>query len=261
MAPAWQNGGMADETGSHLSIAEVLGLLLEEFPDVTISRIRILESQKLIEPERTPSGYRKFSREDVERLREILRQQSGTSRRLAALPPVDDSTGAWVPVDATDTSGDLVAPYDDSSPTGLAAPSPAHPTARGAQPPPPPVPSAVPRPEEPDAAMVEMVASAGLIRGRKQRGGGPLTQVELAIVDIASRYAARGIDVRHLRLLKQAGEREALLYEQRVAPYLRQKNPSARQQAVEVVQELVALGLELRNVLMDASLERVTDGL
>ena len=60
---------------SHLSIGEVLGLLLEEFPDVTISKIRFLESQGLIDPERTPSGYRKFYDDDVELLRCILREQ------------------------------------------------------------------------------------------------------------------------------------------------------------------------------------------
>lgn len=59
----------------YLSIGEVLGLLLEEFPDVTISKIRFLESQGLIEPERTASGYRKFYDEDVELLRYILREQ------------------------------------------------------------------------------------------------------------------------------------------------------------------------------------------
>src|SRR5579871_961374 len=59
----------------HLSIGEVLNLLREEFPDVTISKIRFLESQGLLEPERTPSGYRKFYEADVERLRWILRQQ------------------------------------------------------------------------------------------------------------------------------------------------------------------------------------------
>ncbi len=59
----------------HLSIGEVLGLLLEEFPDVTISKIRFLESQGLIDPERTPSGYRKFYDDDVELLRCILREQ------------------------------------------------------------------------------------------------------------------------------------------------------------------------------------------
>src|SRR6516162_2851295 len=60
---------------SHLSIGEVLSLLREEFPEVTISKIRFLESQGLVDPERTPSGYRKFYDHDVERLRWILHQQ------------------------------------------------------------------------------------------------------------------------------------------------------------------------------------------
>jgi DNA-binding transcriptional MerR regulator len=64
---------MAERT--HLSIGEVLSLLRDEFPDVTISKIRFLESQGLVDPERTPSGYRKFYDHDVERLRWILRQQ------------------------------------------------------------------------------------------------------------------------------------------------------------------------------------------
>ena len=67
---------MVDTSGDgYLSIGEVLGLLLEEFPDVTISKIRFLESQGLISPERTPSGYRKFYDEDVELLRVILTEQ------------------------------------------------------------------------------------------------------------------------------------------------------------------------------------------
>ena len=60
---------------AHLSIGEVLSLLQEEFPDVTISKIRFLESQGLLDPERTPSGYRKFYEADIERLRWILTQQ------------------------------------------------------------------------------------------------------------------------------------------------------------------------------------------
>ncbi|MEA2931485.1 MAG: hypothetical protein QOI56_270, partial [Actinomycetota bacterium] len=63
------------EDRAYLSIGEVLSLLKEEFPDVTISKIRFLESQGLHDPERTPSGYRKFYETDVERLRWILRQQ------------------------------------------------------------------------------------------------------------------------------------------------------------------------------------------
>src|SRR6478736_8865799 len=74
----WSTGtamAMETELGAHLSIGEVLSLLKEEFPDVTISKIRFLESQGLIDPERTPSGYRKFYEPDVERLRVILREQ------------------------------------------------------------------------------------------------------------------------------------------------------------------------------------------
>ena len=63
-----------DDIG-HLSIGEVLALLQSEFPDVTISKIRFLEAQGLIDPERTPSGYRKFYEPDIVRLRWILRQQ------------------------------------------------------------------------------------------------------------------------------------------------------------------------------------------
>src|SRR5437764_13989189 len=60
---------------AYLSIGEVLSLLQDEFPDVTISKIRFLESQGLIDPERTPSGYRKFYDADIERLRFILHEQ------------------------------------------------------------------------------------------------------------------------------------------------------------------------------------------
>ncbi|MCU1463078.1 MAG: MerR family regulatory protein, partial [Acidimicrobiales bacterium] len=67
------NGSAGDRP--FLSIGEVLSLLKDEFPDVTISKIRFLESQGLLDPERTPSGYRKFYEDDVDRLRWILRQQ------------------------------------------------------------------------------------------------------------------------------------------------------------------------------------------
>ena len=70
---------------TYLSIGDVLTLLREEFPDVTISKIRFLESQGLVNPERSPSGYRKFFDHDVERLRWVLRQQ----RRALPAPQGD----------------------------------------------------------------------------------------------------------------------------------------------------------------------------
>ena len=82
----------------------MLGLLLEEFPDVTISKIRFLESQGLIEPERTPSGYRKFYEADVERLRLILREQREHFLPLRVIKDRLDS-GEIEPTDATPPRG------------------------------------------------------------------------------------------------------------------------------------------------------------
>ncbi|CAN5686766.1 MAG: MerR family transcriptional regulator [Ilumatobacteraceae bacterium] len=95
---------MAEPGGSHLSIGEVLGLLLEEFPDVTISKIRFLESQGLIEPERTPSGYRKFFHDDVELLRLILREQREKFLPLRVIKDRIDS-GEIEPSDPTPPKG------------------------------------------------------------------------------------------------------------------------------------------------------------
>ena len=78
---------------SHLSIGEVLSLLQDEFPDVTISKIRFLEAQGLLDPERTPSGYRKFYEADVDRLRYILREQKDNYLPLKVIKDRLDETG------------------------------------------------------------------------------------------------------------------------------------------------------------------------
>ena len=93
---------------SHLSIGEVLSLLQEEFPDVTISKIRFLESQGLLDPERTPSGYRKFYEADIDRLRWILRQQKEHYLPLKVIKDRLDETGPirTAPTAATPTDLD-----------------------------------------------------------------------------------------------------------------------------------------------------------
>jgi len=104
----------------YLSIGEVLGLLLEEFPDVTISKIRFLESQGLIEPERTPSGYRKFYVEDVERLRVILREQRENFLPLRVIKDRLD-TGELVRPDPTPT-GSIRLPRSSNRSAGTTPP-------------------------------------------------------------------------------------------------------------------------------------------
>ncbi len=93
---------------SHLSIGEVLSLLQEEFPDVTISKIRFLESQGLVDPERTPSGYRKFYEPDIERLRWVLRQQRDAFLPLKVIKGRLDDNGEPGGVDEEAGDGGFV---------------------------------------------------------------------------------------------------------------------------------------------------------
>ena len=160
---------MADTSGDgYLSIGEVLGLLLEEFPDVTISKIRFLESQGLISPERTPSGYRKFYDEDVELLRVILTEQRENFLPLRVIKNrletgEIDPTGEHLRPDDDQLPADPDASdHDDAvgaDPTPAEVPATAvasHPAARHQ---PAPEPSPAPAPEQ--ASAVEAPAADG----------------------------------------------------------------------------------------------------
>jgi DNA-binding transcriptional MerR regulator len=160
---------MADASdGGYLSIGEVLGLLLEEFPDVTISKIRFLESQGLISPERTASGYRKFYDEDVDLLRVILTEQrqnflplrvikdrletgeiDPTGEHLRPqLPGVDPGTDAAAS-DDDGASGDPAEPADEVPAASVAS----HPASRQQATPATPPPAAPPTPPPAPAAV------------------------------------------------------------------------------------------------------------
>jgi DNA-binding transcriptional MerR regulator len=126
---------MPEPGPAHLSIGEVLGLLLEEFPDITISKIRFLESQGLIEPERTPSGYRKFFADDVELLRVILREQRENFLPLRVIKDRIDSGQ----LDPTPPRGHPDGSADEADQAELAKEIAAHPSSGKA-----PVPSVAP---------------------------------------------------------------------------------------------------------------------
>ena len=108
---------MADRR--HLSIGEVLSLLQEEFPDITISKIRFLESQGLLDPERTPSGYRKFYESDIERLRWILRQQRQNFLPLKVIKDrLEENQRTGRPLDDPEPIGERPGPWRISPPAG-----------------------------------------------------------------------------------------------------------------------------------------------
>jgi DNA-binding transcriptional MerR regulator len=274
---------------SHLSIGEVLSLLREEFPDVTISKIRFLESQGLVDPERTPSGYRKFYEHDVERLRWILRQQRENflplkviRGRLSEDTPAESlQPVAAVPISEQTNEG----PRSRALPSLFAdnPPSPPRPietavtsqtnswpeTAPANAERPRPAPAAsrpsLDLPEDADSYTAQELSSAagaaprlvseleqfGLISARAVVAGVPyFDDYALAITRTAAELAGHGIEVRHMRIWKNAADREADLFQQIVLPLLRQRNPQARRQASETLTDLARLGSELRTALI-----------
>jgi len=274
------------------SIGEVLGLLLEEFPNVTISKIRFLESQGLIEPERTPSGYRKFTDSEIERLRYILREQETNYLPLRVIRDRLDESGA-IPRDPTSpnplpaalrdqTVGDVsrelarihrlnLPPVDDESaeieidPVVLAEAERQHPAARRTIPKPSAAPTSAPlaAPTGGPVSHEDLVESSGLtdadVRSLEQFGLITARQVggdtfyeaaarEIAV--LAKGFIDLGIDIRHLKSWRLAAEKEAALFEQRLMPLLRQKNPEARSQSADMLGSLVSLAGDLRRVLV-----------
>jgi DNA-binding transcriptional MerR regulator len=257
---------------AHLSIGEVLSLLREEFPDITISKIRFLESQGLLDPERTPSGYRKFYEDDVERLRWILRQQREHFLPLKVIKGrlVDHPDGPAV-VEAPEV---VVAPATGATmaTTGAASRGVPPPTAGpgpgfGAPPPGLGPPVTAPGPSGGNYTIDELAAATGLseqsvdelsrfglIASRDVGGTAYFDEEAATIAALAAGFAHHGIEARHLRMYKNAAERESALFEQIVMPLVKQRNPQARQQAATALEELGRLSGELRRALLRQAL-------
>lgn len=389
---------------SYMSIGDVLTLLRQEFPDVTISKIRFLESQGLVNPERTPSGYRKFYEHDVERLRWVLRQQREHFLPLKVIKDrLDDESGSAAspseparaaavemagddvphhdvprddtPRDGRSRTGDAGDAEEDAGKTegavlvgqrsterGAGSPLPGmessiptssgrghdgslataatragastvvaaggsgedpngpgtgtvvasaarrsrasdsgdEPSRRAKTPSPSPSPSgAAPAggdrppaangvPESPGAptkpaassrrggtslSVDELASGCGLEvdRVRELEEFGLLTSTNvagvesygeeaLAVARLAAQFARFGVEPRHLRLYKNAADREAGFVEQIVLPLVRQRNPDARARAREAADELALLGQELRSALLRSALGTLLEG-
>lgn len=254
----------------HLSIGEVLSLLKEEFPDVTISKIRFLESQGLLDPERTPSGYRKFYEPDVERLRWILRQQKENFLPLKVIRGrlgVDETSGPAAEDEGPDTPA--VEPASEPPRDEPADPQPEQRRTRTAAKVPArdgPAVSLVPppRPQSDESMTLDEVCENtglaperlrelerfGLLTGRTVAGATYYDGDAIAMARIAAAFEAHGVEPRHLKMYKNTAEREVALFEQVVTPLLKQRNPRSRRQASDTLSELVNLAQELRGLLV-----------
>ena len=273
---------------SHLSIGEVLNLLQDEFPDITISKIRFLESQGLLDPERTPSGYRKFYEEDIERLRWILRQQKENFLPLKVIKDrlasgqLDDPPAATPRRAARDGSAkraersqpvELPLPDPDPEPevapaVAARAPSSARASRTVSRDRGRPEPLLDAGPTGVSLTRDEVIAAAGLsakeltdleryglVAGRELGNTVYYGDDALIVAQLAAGFMSHGVEARHLRMYKVAAEREAGVFEQLVMPLLKQRNPGARQQATDRLDELAGLGSRLRDALLRAALQ------
>lgn len=224
-----------------LSIGAVLTALRTDFPDVTISKIRFLESEGLVTPDRTPSGYRQFSAVDCERLRYVLAAQRDHYLPLKVIKEQLDALGR-------------------GEAPGLPGPPP--PRVLSAAPVVAPEHFAEARPVR--ITREQLVSESGgpeqlvadLIEHGVLRSGeaGFFDADAVALVRTAAQMAEHGVHPRHLRAFRSAADREAGLIAQIARPVAQQRDDAAQARAQELVRELAALSVTLHAVLVKAAL-------
>ncbi|GAA2587293.1 MULTISPECIES: transcriptional regulator FtsR [Streptomyces] len=229
-------GAAATDSGL-MSIGAVLNALRDEFPDITISKIRFLESEGLVEPRRTPAGYRKFSAHDVDRLGEVLRMQRDHYLPLKVirehLDAVERGEAVTLPRVGRQRDGEAVSEA----------------------------------PESPTVARIgreELLTTAGIgdqeLAEWESYGlvaplpDGAYDAEAVTVASLVVQLGRFGIEPRHLRVMKAAADREAGLVDQVVAPLKRHRNPQTRAHAEARTKELAGLAVKLHAALVQTAL-------
>ncbi|WP_155980868.1 MerR family transcriptional regulator [Nocardia sp. CNY236] len=252
-----------------MSIGSVLDLLRPDFPDVTISKIRFLEAEGLIRPERTPSGYRRFSIADIERLRFVLTAQRDQYLPLKVIKEqleAIDSGAATLGVREARARVDSGLPAAGSDRDSLSV---AAPRRLGV----------VPNEVSPDdlrfdheirLTRADLLARAeideefldNLLRANllAPSAAGYFGDDAVTLARTARALAEFGLEARHLRAFKLAADREAALVAQIAAPIAKSRDAGARARAEETVRELAALSLTLHTCLVKSSVRSSLEG-
>jgi DNA-binding transcriptional MerR regulator len=227
-----------------LSIGAVLTQLRVDFPDVTISKIRFLETEGLVQPARTASGYRQFTAADVERLRFVLAAQRDHYLPLKVIKEQLDAADRGHPDDVPSRGLTPVPPDGLPSAESFAEPVQRRLTKEELL-----SSSGI------DAATLAELEQYGLVKP----GAAGFYDSESALVATTVRsLAGYGIEPRHLRAFRASADREVGLVEQIVTPMYRQHDPDARARADEAMRELAALSVGLHTLLVKAGLRRIT---
>ncbi|TML07988.1 MAG: MerR family transcriptional regulator [Actinobacteria bacterium] len=224
-----------------MTIGAVCKALEQEFPDISISKIRYLEDQKLLSPRRTPGGYRLYSQSDVARLRTILRLQRDEflplrviRQELAAGRSAADIAAPGVqarrrPSVSVQERGPLYTLDDVLEET------------------------------QAEASLVAELEDFGVIKGEVRAGAKYYDETEREIIRAVTELARYGVGGRNLRVLRTSADRESALLQQILAPSLRSRNPQRRKEALEALENLAAVTSHLKHLLLVRDLRKIAN--
>jgi DNA-binding transcriptional MerR regulator len=225
-----------------VTIGAVCKALHQEFPDISISKIRYLEDQKLLAPRRTQGGYRLYTQSDIDRLRTILRLQrdeflplrvirqelaGGRSDRDVAPPAAGDRPAPRRAGVNVRDSGSLYSLEDVVEETGA------------------------------DPKLVRELVEFGVIKGENRGGVHYYDETEREIVRAVSELARYGVGGRNLRVFRTSADREAQLLQSILAPALRSRNPERRKEAIEALENLASVTTHLKHLLLIRDLRKI----
>jgi DNA-binding transcriptional MerR regulator len=226
-----------------LTIGAVCKQLEREFPEISISKIRYLEDQKLLAPRRTPGGYRLYGQAEVDRLRTILRLQRDEFLPLRVIRQELAAGRGDTEVAASAAGQDPRGPRRSTF------------ALRG--------PGSLYRLEEvidetgADRALVKELEDFGVIKGERRDGETLYDDTEREIVRAVTELKRFGVGGRNLRVFRTSADREAALLEQILAPALRSRNPERRKEAVEALENLAAIASHLKHLLLVRDLRKL----
>ena len=244
-AHAAEGSGQAPAQKS-MTIGAVCKGLAQEFPDISISKIRYLEDQKLLNPRRTAGGYRLYSASDVTRLRTILRLQRDeflplrVIRQELASGRAGEDEGAVAKTvksvagkrkrraSVSVTDGGALYPLSDVLEETRA-----------------------------DPELVRELEDYGVIKGEVRNGTHYYDETEREIIGAVTELARYGVGGRNLRVFRSSADREAALLQQILAPALRSRNPERRKEALEALENLAAVASHLKHLLLIRDLRKI----
>jgi DNA-binding transcriptional MerR regulator len=231
--------------GKSMTIGAVCKALSQEFPDISISKIRYLEDQKLLAPRRTPGGYRLYAPTDVQRLRTILRLQRDEFLPLRVIRQelASGRTDEGAEVPKPSPSGDRrtrrsssVSVRGDGALYSL---------------------EDVLEDTRAEPSLVKELQEYGVIKGEQRGGSTYFDETEREIVRAVTELARYGVGGRNLRVFRSSADRESALLQQILAPALRSRNPERRKEAIEALENLAAVATHLKHLLLIRDLRRI----